>query len=131
MQVASLADKGIVSVVCGQYHSMALDDDHRYVCQIRNALMQCIFTNALLKSCFCPQERHRGRLYSCMAFQKCTYGDKKFWHGSLAQAYYIMYLHTCTAFILMPSELCPEQNIHIKFNLLPNDIALLNFQNSR
>ena len=30
MQVASLADKGIVSIVCGQYHSMAMDDDHRY-----------------------------------------------------------------------------------------------------
>ncbi len=30
MQISALADKSIVSVVCGQYHSLALDDDHRY-----------------------------------------------------------------------------------------------------
>lgn len=29
VQVAALADKSVVSVVCGQYHSLALDDDHR------------------------------------------------------------------------------------------------------
>ncbi len=29
VQIAALADKSIVSVVCGQYHSLALDDDHK------------------------------------------------------------------------------------------------------
>ena len=29
VQIAALADKSIVSVVCGQYHSLALDDDHQ------------------------------------------------------------------------------------------------------
>ena len=29
VQIAALADKSVVSVACGQYHSLALDDDHR------------------------------------------------------------------------------------------------------
>ena len=29
VQITALADKSIVSVVCGQYHSLALDDDHQ------------------------------------------------------------------------------------------------------
>jgi len=29
VQIAALADKSIMLVVCGQYHSMALDEDHR------------------------------------------------------------------------------------------------------
>ena len=29
VQISSLADKGIVAVECGQYHSLALSDDHR------------------------------------------------------------------------------------------------------
>ena len=33
VQIAAMADKGIVSLACGQYHSLALDDDHRWVCQ--------------------------------------------------------------------------------------------------
>lgn len=30
VQVASLADKFIVAICCGQYHSMALSDDYRW-----------------------------------------------------------------------------------------------------
>ena len=29
VQIAALADKCTTSVVCGQYHSLALDDEHR------------------------------------------------------------------------------------------------------
>lgn len=36
VQVASLADKIIVAVCCGQYHSLALSDDYRYPCGLCN-----------------------------------------------------------------------------------------------
>ena len=34
VQIATLADKSIVSVVCGQYHTLALDDDQRLACPL-------------------------------------------------------------------------------------------------
>ena len=53
VQIAALADKSVVSIACGQYHSLALDDDHRWVwlCEGERKILWSNFMSSSSSEC--------------------------------------------------------------------------------